>query len=500
MKPISILSAAFLVFPAFAFGENEVTFAEHIAPIVFNNCATCHRPGEPTPFSLTDYSSVKRRARTIARVTEERYMPPWHVDEEWGDFRGKLSLTDQEIALIGKWVEAGAPEGDPAKTPALPDFPEGWSLGEPDLVVEMEEAFEVYAEGKDIYRYFALPLNLDEDKWVKAVEVRPSARSVVHHVLFFLDSSGKARELDGADGTPGFRRRGFRQSGSLGAWAVGGMPLALDDGYALPIKKGNDLVLQTHFHPSGKVEREKTKIGLYFADEKPDKQLLEFMVPPVYAMLTGLNVGPDESNYELRDHMIVPEDMDLITVWGHAHQICTSMECRATLPDGTEKKLFRIGEWDFNWQGQYAYEEPVRLPKGTRIETLITYDNSADNPFNPNSPPRRIYWGEESTDEMGAIVFQAVAADKSRELALQVGLRHQIRDSAKRHGPNIKLALRRFFVLKLDQNGDERLTREETPREHWAAFEKLDTDKDGFVTVAEIDANGAFLDEAARRR
>ncbi|MFT5468128.1 MAG: hypothetical protein ACI8UO_003236, partial [Verrucomicrobiales bacterium] len=398
------------------------------------------------------------------------------------------------------WVEAGAPEGDPAKTPKLPDFPKGWSLGEPDLIVEMEEPFEVYAEGKDIYRYFALPLGLDEDSWVKAVEVRPSARSVVHHVIFFLDTSGKARELDGADGTPGFRRKGFRQSGSLGAWAVGGKPLALDSGYALPLKKGSDLVLQTHFHPSGKAETEKTKVGIYLADGPPSKQLLEFMVPPAYAILTGLNIGPGESNYELRDHMIVPEDLDLITVWGHAHQICTSMEALATLPDGTEKKLFRIGEWDFNWQGQYAYAEPVRLPKGTRIDTLITYDNSADNPFNPNSPPRRIFWGEESTDEMGAVVFQAVAADKKREFALTVGLRHQIGESVKRHGPKIKIAMRRRFVLKLDQDGDERVTKAETPKIHWGAFDKLDTDKDGFVTVAEIDANGAFLDATARKK
>ncbi|MFT5464915.1 MAG: hypothetical protein ACI8UO_000001, partial [Verrucomicrobiales bacterium] len=147
--------------PAIVFAEDPITFSEHIAPIVFENCTVCHRPGEPTPFSLTDYSSVKRRARTIARVTEDRYMPPWHVDEGWGEFQEKHALTDSEIALIGKWVEAGAPEGDPAKTPKLPDFPKGWSLGEPDLIVEMEEPFEVYAEGKDIYRYFALPLGLD---------------------------------------------------------------------------------------------------------------------------------------------------------------------------------------------------------------------------------------------------------------------------------------------------------------------------------------------------
>lgn len=478
----------------------EITFSEHIAPIVFENCANCHRPGEVAPFSLTDYESVKRRAKTIQRVVSDRYMPPWHVDEGWGEYRGTMRLSDEQVDLLDRWVTAGAPEGDPARTPPLPDFPEGWHLGEPDLVVEMAEPFEVHAEGNDIYRFFALPLNLSEDRWVSAVEVRPSARSVVHHALFFLDQSGKARELDGKDGAPGFKNRGFQSSGSLGGWAVGGTPLDLGEGYGLPLAKGSDLVLQTHFHPSGKVEHERTKIGIYFAGGPPEKQLIEFQIPPKYGAGVGLNAGPGETDYEIRDHLIVPEDLDLITAWGHAHQICKSIQAEATLPDGTKKKLFRIGDWQFNWQGQYAYAEPVRLPKGTRIDTVITYDNSADNTANPNSPPRRIFWGEQSTDEMGSVIFQCVPADKAKHGPLASGLRAQAGESMKRFAEPRRDAVRRFLVLKLDADGDDRVTLEETPEQHLPAFKRLDDNADGVVTVDEVDANGGFLDQAAKKR
>ncbi len=501
MKRMLFLLAVSMVWPAGKpiRGGEGITFSEHIAPIVFEKCAGCHRPGEAAPFSLTDYTSTRRRARTIQRVVEQRYMPPWHADEGWGQFRGDRSLSEAQIDLISRWVEAGAPEGDPAKTPQLPDFPDGWSLGQPDLIVEMAEPFEVYAEGKDIYRYFALPLDLETDQWVRAVEVRPSARSVVHHVLFFLDDSGKARDLDGRDGRPGFNRKAFNPSGSLGAWAVGGSPPELEPGYALPLPQGSDLVLQTHFHPSGKREFEKTRIGIYFAEGPPEKKLIEFQVPPVFGALTGLNVAPGESNHVLRDHLVVPEDLDLIMVWGHAHQICVSMEVTARLPDGSTAKLFRIGDWDFNWQDQYVYAEPVRLPQGTRIETVITYDNSRENPVNPHHPPRRIFWGEESTDEMGSVIFHCVAAEVSRQDALERGLRRQKAASGLRFAQDLQTGIRRRLVLGLDQDGNDQLSLAETPAIYHPVFHRLDGNRDGVVSVPEIDQGKGILDRAFRR-
>ncbi len=473
--------------------SEKITFSNQIAPLFYQKCVNCHRPGEAAPFSLLDYAGAKRRARTIRRVVSDRYMPPWKPVPGHGNLKGSLRLTASEINLIRGWIDAGAPEGDPQQAPAPPVFAKGWHLGKPDLIVEMDEAFEVYAEGKDIYRYFCLPLNLSEDKWVRAIEIRPSARSVVHHALFFLDNTGNARKLQKAETKPGFKGKGFKATGSLGAWAVGGMPLELDDQFARFLQKGSDLVLQTHFHPSGKLEKEKTRVGIYFAKQAPERLLGEFQIPPGFGSRTGLMVPAGESNYTLKDHLIVPGDLDLVTVWAHAHQIGSSMKADATLPDGKKIPLFYIDEWDFNWQGQYQYKNPVRLPKGTRIDVTIVYDNSADNIDNPNSPPRRIFWGEESDDEMGSIIFGAVAADKKQESTVAAGLKVEAKKSRARFAEAQALVKRTRRVFQLDANHDDRVTLSETPEKHHKFFHRLDSNNDLIVTAEEIEKNGSFL-------
>jgi mono/diheme cytochrome c family protein len=405
-----------------------VTFTEHVAPIIFNRCASCHRPGEAGLFPLLSYKDVRKRGKLIQRVTERRYMPPWHPAPGHGEFVNERRLSDEQVALLKRWVETGMPEGDPAKRPALPKFTEGWQLGTPDLVVSMDRVYEVPATGRDIYRYFALPLNLDEDKWVTAIELRPSARSVVHHVLFFLDRTGNARKRDGQDGQPGFSAKGFGRGadGSLGGWAAGGVPQHLPEGLGLPVRKGSDLVLQTHFHPSGKVEREKTTVGLYFAKKRPERTLVSFQAPPLFGLLAGINIPAGQKEYKVRGTFKVPADLDLISVGGHAHYICETMKAKATLPDGGTKALFYIPKWEFNWQSTYIYKAPVRLPKGSVIDVELTYNNSADNAANPYSPPRRIRWGEASTDEMGSIIFGAVPVRESEVAVLRQGIRQQI--------------------------------------------------------------------------
>ena len=234
------------------------TFNKDIAPIMFNHCASCHRAGEIAPFELLTYKDVKKRATLIVDVTEDRFMPPWHAEKDYGTFHGERRLTDAQIAMIKQWVDAGCPEGDAKDLPPQPKFTDGWQLGEPDLIVKMTEAFEVPAEGRDVYRAFVLPLGLTEDKYVRAVEFRPGNRRVSHHALLFLDDSGKARELDERDPGPGYRSfggPGFAPSGGLGGWAPGNQPVELPDGVARSIKKGSDLVVQMHFHPTGKVEK-----------------------------------------------------------------------------------------------------------------------------------------------------------------------------------------------------------------------------------------------------
>lgn len=410
-----------------------VTWSEHIAKIVYAECTTCHRPGEAAPFALTSYEEAKRKAKMMVRVTEKRTMPPWHAEPGHGRFLDERRLDDAEIELLRRWVLAGAPEGDPAKAPPLPHFPQGWQLGEPDLVLEMRDAFEVPASGPDIYRNFVLQLSLEEDRWVSAIEVRPSARNVVHHVLFFLDDTDASRSQDGRDGRPGFsgmarRRAGFAslvggEGGSLGGWAVGATPRRLPEDLAMHLPKGSDLVLQTHFHPSGKVERERTTIGIHFAKAPPKRTLLPLQLPPFFGLFAGIDLAPGVRDFAIRDSFVLPVASEAVSVGGHAHYLCTEMKATATLPDGAKVPLLWIRHWDFAWQDRYQYAERPRLPAGTRIDVEIHYDNSAENPKNPFSPPRRVRFGRESTDEMGSLTLALVPCDEADAGALRSAIR-----------------------------------------------------------------------------
>jgi len=422
-----------------AFAADKVTFSETIAPIIYSNCTTCHRPGEAAPFVLMSYDDVKKRGSLIATVTQSRYMPPWHATHGYGDFAEERRLTDQQIADIGAWVKAGMPQGDPAKTPKPPQFIEGWHLGKPDLVLEMPVGFDVPATGPDIYRNFVIPTGLTEDKWVRAVEFRPSARKVVHHVLYAYDATGALAKRSGLDGKPGFGGMGTvgvtggtGSSGSLGGWAVGNTPVFLADGLALPLPKGSDFVLQMHFHPTGKAETEKSTVGIYFADKAPEHRLFAVQGPALFGFGAGIDIPAGAKNYTIDDSMTLPADIMAYSVGAHAHYVGKEMKMTATLPDGTVKPLLWIKDWDFAWQDRYNYKDPVALPKGTRIDVHLSYDNSADNPRNPSNPPKRVQWGEQSFDEMGSVTLQATAVHKEDEQALQQFFADRVRGAVQR--------------------------------------------------------------------
>lgn len=409
----------------------SVNFAEHIAPIMFNKCASCHRPGEIGPFNLLTFDDAHKKGKLIGKVTADRTMPPWHPAPGHGSFRDELRLSDEQVALIQRWVETGMAEGDPAKMPKPPQFTDGWQLGKPDLVVTMDKSYEVPATGRDQYRSFRLPMNLTEDKYITAIELRPSARNVVHHVLFFAAPPSKAGNAKGAKGGFGGLAGGFGrglENGGLGGWAAGQQPHFLPMDLGKLVTKGSDLILQTHFHPSGKAEQEKTTVGLYFAKKKPERSLVMFQAPPFFGIMSGINIPADEKQYKLKGKFKTPVDIELVLVSGHAHYICESMKAVATLPDGGKQSLLYIPRWDFNWQGNYIYQDPVKLPKDTVIDVEIIYNNSAENPANPNNPPKRIRWGEQSTDEMGSISFGAVAAKESDVPALRTAIRNQMID------------------------------------------------------------------------
>ncbi len=408
-----------------AAGGRAVTFSETIAPILYGHCVTCHRPGEAGPFSLISYEDAAKRGKLIATVTKSRYMPPWHAEPGHGDFADERRLTDDQIAGFAAWVDQGMPRGNPARMPKLPAFNDGWQLGKPDLILEMPEAFDVPADGPDIHRNFVIPTGLTENKYIRGIEFRPGARRVVHHAILQYARGGSMADFVGKDGKPGFSSAmpvgilpAFAPNGNLGGWAVGTTPRLLPEELAWTIAKGSDLVLQIHFHPTGKPESERSTIGLYFSPTPPVRKVRDIGAPGAFGILANIDIPPGEKNYVVRGTMRTFANMRAYSVLAHAHYLGKEMKAVATLPDGTTKPMLWIKNWDFNWQDRYFYKEPIDLPKGSRIDVTITYDNSADNPRNPCNPPRRVRWGVESFDEMGAVMFQMMTASAEDEAAL----------------------------------------------------------------------------------
>ena len=419
-KTISTLLVALPLAAQTIWSDTPVTFNGQIAPIIYQNCSSCHRPGEAAPFALLSFSDVEKKAKTIARVTGERQMPPWKAEPASYAYRDERRLTDEQITLIQKWVDDGMPEGSAAEKIEPPKFASGWHLGEPDLIVEMPSAYHVPADGPDIYRNIAVPLGLTEDKWITAIDMHPSARTVVHHVLYFADGNGRIHEKPQQGSEPGFS--GMRAGGAsipLGGWAVGAQPHFFPEGLALKVPKGSDLVVQYHFHPTGKPEAEKSVIGLYFAKQPPTRTMTRIQMPPHYSLFSGLDIPAGEKDFVIRDSYTVPVAVDGVGVSAHAHYIAKQLKMTATLPGGEVKTLLWIKDWDFAWQDKYFFQQLVPLPAGTRLDVEIHWDNSADNPRNPVTPPVHVEWGEETKDEMGSISLIAVPHDESDLAALR---------------------------------------------------------------------------------
>ena len=422
------------------------TFNREIAPLLHKNCAECHRPGEAAPFSLITYEDAKKKSATLAKAVHNRVMPPWKPEPASFPYRHDRRLTDEHISLIEAWVKAGAPEGNPAEKPTPPNFSSAWRLGEPDLIVEMPRGFSMPADGPDIYRNMAVPLNISEDKWVTAIDIRPSARAIVHHLLYFADPKGKAHEKNVGDQPGWTSMKPPGQAVALGGWAVGGQPSFFPENLALKVPAKSDLVVQYHFHPSGKPEVEKSVIGLYFAKEPPKRTLTRIQMPPHYSLFSGLDIPAGEKDYVIKDSYTLPVAMDAVGVSAHAHCIAKVMKMTATPPNGETKTLMLINDWDFAWQDRYYFKDLQPFPEGTRLDVEIHWDNSADNPRNPSNPPVRVQWGEETKDEMGSISLIAVPAQES-----DLGkLRESIRERENKI-VQAKLKADPIFALKLMQ-------------------------------------------------
>lgn len=375
------------------------TFYRDVLPILQDNCQSCHRPNQVAPFSLLTYQDAKSWATEIKTFTLRRVMPPWKAEPGHGEFKDVRRLSDAHLDTLVQWVDRGAPAGDKTQAPPARTWADDWTLGKPDLVLTMPEEYTVGATGSDDFRCFTLPTGLTENRQVVGVEVRPGNPRVVHHVLNFIDTTGRARELDAKDSAPGYNSGpggiGFLPGGALGGWAPGNMPRQLPDNIYRPLPAKSDVVIQVHYHKTGKVEKDRTSIGIYFAKEKRERQAFTFPLTNL-----AINIPPDTAKHEVRAQVVVPADAQAIGITPHMHLLGKEMKVTATLPDGTTKDMVWVRDWDYRWQDTYLYKEPFALPKGTKLDLVAYYDNTSANPLNPNNPPRRVTFGEQTTDEM----------------------------------------------------------------------------------------------------
>src|SRR4051812_24200307 len=390
-----------------------ITFNNDVAPILYANCASCHRPidgaqaasGDPVcfagaPFSVLEYRDVSKRAKQIAAAAARRTMPPWLPEEGWGEFAGARRLTEAQIALLQQWAEQGAPEGDTAARPPLPDLPSGWQLGQPDLVVQAPRAFTVPAGGGDLFRNFSLAVPFDSRPghaargavYVRGIELRADNPRMLHHASIGVDRFRVSRKLEGRDGRPGFAATPDDEVQNVFGWSPGKAPYMEPAERAWTLDKGSDLVVQMHLLPTGKPETVQPTLGLFLSDTPPARE-------PFLVRLESksIDIPAGQPDFAVEDSYVLPADVDATSIYPHAHYLAREMKATATLPDGTEKRLLWIRSWDFRWQDQYRYASPIALPAGTRLSMRITYDNSSGNAHNPHRPPERVKWGPKST-------------------------------------------------------------------------------------------------------
>ena len=413
-----------------------VTFNKDIAPILFEHCASCHRPiegasatsveggganrtslgpvatagraGDPlcvagAPFSVLDYASVHAHARAIADAVSRRAMPPWLPERGHGEFVNERRLGDDQIALIQRWAAQSAPEGDPGDTPRAPSFSGDWQLGTPDIVLQLPQPYVLQPSDRDVFRNFVIPVSVTSTRYVRGVEFRADNVRVLHHANLALDPNRIGRRLDRSDREPGFATMADDEVQNVFGWSPGKVPVLEPADTAWTLEPGSDLVLQLHMVAATTPQTVQPAIGLFFSDRPPTRT-------PIVVKLESkaIDIPAGDANYVIEDRYVLPADVDAVSVYPHAHYLAKEMRGTATFPDGSTRDLIWIRRWDVRWQDQYRYRSPVFLPKGTALAMRFTYDNSADNPNNRRRPPQRVAWGPLSTDEMGALWLEVV--------------------------------------------------------------------------------------------
>jgi len=392
---LALVSAAVSAAPR---DPSAVTFHKDVLPVLQKNCQGCHRPGEAAPMAFLSYEQTRPWAKAIREAVLLKRMPPWFADPAHGAFRNNRSLSRAEIDTLVAWADSGAREGDPKDAPPAKEFLTGWNIGQPDLVFEMPQEFQVPAAGTIEYQYVVVPTKFTEDRWVEQVEARPGNRALVHHIVAFVrrpDSKWLRAAKPGLPFEPASRDDGGNTDAEfLIGFAPGSMPEVLKPGQAKLIPAGADIVFQLHYTANGKAGADRSRIGLIFAKEAPAERVLT-----IAAQNGKFVIPPGAPNHKVDASLELGADVTLTAMLPHMHLRGKSFEFRAVYPDGRTEVLLRVPRYSFNWQLSYYLEQPKLLPKGTRVECTAHFDNSANNPYNPD-PAREVLWGDQSWEEM----------------------------------------------------------------------------------------------------
>lgn len=397
------------------------TFTKDVAPILYKNCTTCHRPGEIAPMSLLTYEDARPYAKAIRDEIGEGHMPPWHADAPAGTFENERRLSDADKKTILDWIAGGAPRGNPQDQPPQPQYTDGWQIGKPDVVFEMQEEYKIPAKGTVEYEYFYIPTNFTEAKYVKAIEVRPGNRKVVHHVLVqyqakpdltrtpvlkFKPEYARLPEPTFGDRQP--RREQGVPTRLIGTYAPGTLPQVFREGTALRLEPGGVIELQMHYTTNGEATTDRTKVGLVFSKEPAPRE-----VRPSAFYNASLSLPPNSSNTSVPGEVEFQQDTIVYGLFPHTHLRGKAWEYSLVLPDGTSKKILSVPRYDFNWQTYYMFTEPLQVPKGAKIVSTAWYDNSHGNRSNPNAEIE-VKWGDQTWEEMQytGLLFSPVAQPK----------------------------------------------------------------------------------------
>jgi mono/diheme cytochrome c family protein len=380
---VTLLLAGWSAADARGASKAALSFNKDVAPIFYKNCITCHRAGEIAPMSLTTYKEARPWAKAIREKVLTREMPPWHPDPKYGEWANDRRMTQKEIDTIVSWVDGGAREGDAKDLPPMPKFASGWQTGTPDVVFHMPVDYTVPAEGSVPYQYFTVPTNFTEDRYIEAMEARAGNLSVVHHIVIYVrePNARRPKKLDIG-------------SGLLGALSPGQTPFIAQPGTAKLIKAGSQLVFQMHYTPNGKETKDRSYVGLRFA-----RGPVERAMTTTAAFDMKFSIPAGAANHEVKAVYEFEQDSHIWSFMPHMHLRGKDITYRAIYPDGRSEILLSIPRYNFNWQVYYYPVKPLAMPKGTRIEAVAHYDNSANNPRNPD-PTKEVRFGEQTWDEM----------------------------------------------------------------------------------------------------